>query len=140
MNTTERVQVAAREYQERHTALREFEEEHADVMSSYRDLVAAREASRERLVGLVAETGIAAAGMKVTTAQVREFNGRRLYDLLFDDPMREELVEVVYKVRTAEFDQAVHTGRLEQEVAKAVVEKVKQQTRVLNKPAAIQLG
>jgi len=138
MKAADRVKRAEEEFEAAEEKLRTFEDDNWETMKLYKEHVMRREVAREQLIIAVTETGIAGGGMNPVPTNKRTFDGNYLHYMLEEDKdLRDELVEVVYQVKSKKFDEAVRTGRLDKSVASRTITDIARGLQIKNKPKEI---
>lgn len=113
----------------------------SDFLEQLESKTDAREAARLQLERVIREERVSIGPITVENRTTVSYAGEYLYKVLEDDPeARDELIEVIYKVRTPKFEQMVKEGRIKpRDVDKAIVAR-KQTVALKGMPTKIGLG
>jgi len=136
----QRVRDAEANFAAAHEDLIVWEENNEEVMDEFRALVDTRETAREVLELAVSDTGLPGGGMQVVPTSKRTFDGERLHYLIEDDELRDEVVEIVYKVKTKGFDKALKSRRLDKDIAKQCIVATEAGMQIRKRPTKFVLG
>ena len=113
----------------------------SDFLEQLESKTDAREAARIQLERVIREERVGIGPITVENRTTVSYAGKYLWDVFKDDPeTRDELIEVVYKVKTPKFNQLVKEGRLKPKDVDKAIEARKQTVALKGLPGKIGLG
>ena len=134
-----KVERLARAYRQAQTALDNYHEEYEDILAEFERLAIERNIALDKLKRGCKETKMSAGPFDIIVSQTREFDGGYLYESL-DDSIRDEVVEIQYKVKPKMFDKYVQSGHIITKIAQKAVVGTSESPKALNGPKEIVLG
>lgn len=119
-----KVKRAYSEWQGAISARDKFMEQHQALFEEFENILDDQNRKRDRLERVCREEGIGIGPITVNHRNQVKFDGEYLWGLFEDDPdIRDELVEIDYKIKRPVFDRLVTDGRIKRaQAARAILE------------------